>query len=168
MDASLARGSPSRDLSPPAPQSLLPATPWPHQRLSASACLPALAAWYMLRREEVVPMRPTSQGGKRPAHRTPRGNQCTAFARSARLLSRVKTSDDIFASKALRLLLGSWLVKVPVELRSFCLSFNTVHRDLTAPRSRERSQRTVLSVHHRAESTWRTLASAAQATCSQG
>lgn len=109
MDASLARGSPSRDLSPLAPQCFLPATPWPHQGLSASACLPALAAWYVLRREEVVPMRPTSQGGKRPAHRTPRGNQCTAFARSARLLSRVKTSDDILASKALRLLLGSWL-----------------------------------------------------------
>lgn len=56
-----------------------------------------------------MPMRPTSQGGKRPAHRTPRGNQCTAFARSARLLSRVKTSEHILASMALRLLLGSWL-----------------------------------------------------------
>lgn len=54
-------------------------------------------------------MRPTSQGGKQPAHRTPGGNQCTAFARSARLLSRVKASDQILASKALHLLLGSWL-----------------------------------------------------------
>ena len=39
---------------------------------------------------------------------------------------------------------------------------------LAIPRSSERPQRAVLSVHHGADSTWRILASAAQATCSQG
>lgn len=39
---------------------------------------------------------------------------------------------------------------------------------LAMPRSRERPQKAVLSVHHRAESTRRILASAAQAMCSQG
>ena len=64
---------------------------------------PAWTAWYTLRSDERVPRRPTSHWGKRPAHRTPGGSQCTALARSARLLRRVSTSEQIWVSTVLRL-----------------------------------------------------------------
>lgn len=70
---------------------------------------PAWTAWYTLRREEVVPRRPTTHGGKQPDHRMPGGSQCTALARSAKLLSRVSTSDRIWASTALCLPRGHQL-----------------------------------------------------------
>ena len=50
-----------------------------------------------------MPRRPTSHWGKRPAHRTPGGSQCTALARSARLLRTVSTSEQIWVSTVLHL-----------------------------------------------------------------
>lgn len=79
------------------------------QEAALSAQPLARAAWNTLRREEMVPRRPTSHGGKRPAHRNPGGSQCTALARSARLLRRVMSSDWIRASTAPHVLWDRWL-----------------------------------------------------------
>lgn len=53
-------------------------------------------------REEIVPIRPTSQGENIPAHSNPGGSQWMALERSARLLMIVNTSVLAFVLSFLR------------------------------------------------------------------